>query len=66
MFYLRCADRGFEPLYAGHEPIMLPLHQSASSDKFTACNKSAIFLGKKKDYILINLKLNYYLVINVY
>ena len=28
-FHKHSADKGFEPLYAGHEPIMLPLHQSA-------------------------------------
>ena len=26
---LLCADKGFEPLYAGHEPVMLLLHQPA-------------------------------------
>ena len=25
-----CADKGFAPLYLGHEPIMLLLHQSAN------------------------------------
>ena len=27
------ADKGIEPLYSGHEPTMLPLHQSAFSKK---------------------------------
>ena len=27
-YIIRCADKGFEPLDTGHEPVMLPLHQS--------------------------------------
>ena len=26
------ADKGFAPLYAGHEPVMLLLHQSAYTE----------------------------------
>ena len=44
--YLYCnsisTDKGFAPLYTGHEPIMLLLHQSAYKKKFI--NKSLIKL----------------------
>lgn len=36
-----CADKGFAPIYAGHEPVMLLLHQSAFNAKYTS--KSVMF-----------------------
>ena len=29
MFFIISADKGFAPIYTGHEPVMLLLHQSA-------------------------------------
>ena len=31
-----CADKGFAPLFTGHEPVMLLLHQSACNIKPSA------------------------------
>ena len=48
------ADKGFEPLYFGHEPPMLPLHQPAIKKENGLCRlrSDTFFLDKKNIYQL--------------
>ena len=43
------ADKGFAPLYTGHEPIMLLLHQSAIKIKVV------LFIIIDKTYYMLNI-----------
>ena len=41
------ADKGFEPLYFGHGPPMLPLHQSAINTSWVGFEPTPFFLTRK-------------------